>query len=346
MSERRSSSKKRIIQVVEDLLGETVRSIDTPGGSARASCRVILKDRTIIATKRPNFRRTHLEAAVLKALSARTRHVPTFLGLQDDVLLQSDVGGRRLSQLAWTADKEGQRVLARDALASILEIQSAARIALADVPVPPLGQSRDWVAAMVGATRNLEEHDRERVPMLNHDAAIDALRAAPVQFLKWDCRSGNAARDMRGRLCWFDFEYCGMRHGAEDIAWLIGDESWPVPATEMFTLLESMLPDHDVGDVDDYLSYLGLYTTFHILQRLDLIQRETEKRGYRSRAKIIERDDVGRHPDFAAALCRNGMACAELHPLTAPLRRGFKRAAARYAAEAEKLARAGRRRSA
>ena len=45
-----------------------------------------------------------------------------------------------------------------------------------------------------------------------------------THFVKWDCRAGNAAIGPDGCLRWFDFEYSGLRHGAEDFAWLIADE--------------------------------------------------------------------------------------------------------------------------
>lgn len=331
MTLRNADTRARMVKVVSELLGEPVRSLDMPGGDARSSARVILKDRTVIATKRANFRRTHLEAAVLSALSPHCAHVPRFLGLKDNVLVQSDVGGQRLSELIWAADPVVQKRLAEQAIVAILEIHAASREALKDVPVPPLGATEAWVNSLVASSDILESYDAERVPTLDRDAVAAALTQAPRQFLKWDCRAGNAAQDTSGTLCWFDFEYCGMRHGAEDLAWLIADESWPLSAADMFEIVAHALPQYGVTDVAGYLDYLALYTTFHSLQRLTLIEGEVSRRGWRSKSRIIARDDVGRHPEFAAHLCETGMFCAEWHPLAQPLRRGFKRAARAYA---------------
>lgn len=317
MSRSKQDKKSRIKTTVEKILGEPVQDIQMPGGEGRASCRVVLRDRTVIATSRPNFRRTHLEAAVLRALSPACPNVPKFLGLQDNVLVQSDVGGKRLSQTIRATEVSDQAEQAVKAVSAILAIQHSARDALRDVPVPPLGQGPEWVAAHVSSIDVLS--DFGTLEAIDRDEAARRLTVPSEQFLKWDCRSGNAALAADGTLCWFDFEYCGKRHGAEDIAWLIGDESWPIDAQTMFDIVETLLPAYGIKHPQAFMDYLALYTTFHAAQRLQLIVSETQRRGWRSKTKIIERDDVGRHPEFARNICAIGAFCADRSPLTRPL---------------------------
>ena len=314
--------------VVQQVLGETVHDIEMPGGETRASCRVILKDGSVIATRRPNFRRTHLEAAVLEALSPVCPHVPKFLGLQDNILLQSDVGGQRLSQTIRTADPTEQARQAVGAVSAILSIHETSRTALRDVPVPPLGMTPDWAHSLADSVQVLGQMG-QKLPF-DADECAAALATEPKQFLKWDCRSGNAAIDASGTFCWFDFEYCGMRHGAEDFAWLIADESFPINPEAMFSILEQLLPAFDIYETKAFLNYLALYTTFHATQRLSLILSEAQRRGWRSKSQIVQRDDVGRHPEFAAHICRVGAFCASQHPLTRRLKPAFENCANQF----------------
>lgn len=330
MSEIKNARISQIRNAVEGMLNERVLDIETPGGSARASCRIVLKDRTVIATKRPNFRRTHLEALVLKKLSPICSHVPEFLGLQGNILVQSDVGGHRLSQTIHAAKSAERLDLAADAVKSIFNIHIASRTALADVKLPPLGMSDTWMSAFFDGAEILDDYSDGVSERINYVAIADVLRTPPQQFVKWDCRSGNAAVNRDKKMCWFDFEYCGMRHGAEDLAWLVADESWPVFPEDMFNIISDLLPNQAFGKKERYLNYLALYTTFHALQRLALVFSETNRRGWRSKERIIERDDVGRNPEFGANICIVGAYCADRSALTKPLVQPFLRAAQHF----------------
>tara|TARA_R110002094_G_scaffold120569_5_gene115421 strand:- start:416 stop:1447 length:1032 start_codon:yes stop_codon:yes gene_type:complete len=328
------AKNKRLAQIwrsVEQMLDEPVLDIKTPGGSARASCRVVLRDRTVIATSRPNFRRTHVEARVLKNLSAICPHVPKFIALQDNVLLQSDVGGKRLSETVHATNPGRRKDLAADAVDAIFRIHQASRTALDGVTLPPLGNSDTWISALVEGAEVLDQYGETVSDRLDTGALAEALQAEPRQFVKWDCRSGNAAVNPANQLCWFDFEYCGRRHGAEDLAWLIGDESWPVFPEDMFEIVKDNFPKSGFGPLEGYMDYLALYTTFHALKRLELVLDETKRRGWRTKARIIERDDVGRNPEFGANICIVGAYCADRSALTKPLVNPFLRAASHFA---------------
>ena len=91
------------------------------------SLRLTFKDRTVIATQRKNFRRTHLEAIVLEQLSKSCDDVPSYYGMLDGVMFQSDLGDNQLVRLVHEVDSEDYLDLAAEACASIFRIQNAAR---------------------------------------------------------------------------------------------------------------------------------------------------------------------------------------------------------------------------
>lgn len=309
-----------------------VREITAPGGSSRASIRLHFEDKTVIASHRPNFRRTHLEAFILQRLQPHCDDLPICYGVAGDIMFQSDVGARRLNQEIHAHGRVEQLSLAEEAVQAIFRIHAAARRTDLHEKLPHLGNNPDWLRNFVDGvdvfTPLLETGVPESYP---REALADYLDQPKRQFVKWDCRSGNAALDEDDRLRWFDFEYAGLRHGAEDLAWLLGDESWPLDGQAMLEIVEEAF-DPDCGhDFDDYLAYLAIYTTLHCVQRLTLILREVQRRGWRAQETIVERDDVGRHPVFAAHLCRVGAFFAERQPATAMLIPCFEAAEARFA---------------
>lgn len=313
----------RIVQAAEDFFGEEVERVSAPGGEGRASYRLHFEDRDIIATLRPNFRRTHLEAHVLRELSAHSQDLPRVLGVDGEILFQSDVGRRRLNQLAARSAPDRQLELAAEAVAAIFRIHSAARKTGLNGMMPHLGANDAWIANFVNAVDALQPYSQGIPEEFDRAAVSEAVRQPGRQFIKWDCRSGNAAIGPDDRLRWFDFEYSGLRHGAEDFAWLIGDEAWPVAPDQM---ADVMIDAFDPGcghAIADYLEYMSLYTALHCVQRFKLIVKEARKRGWLSKQKVLKYDDAGVHPDFAVQICRTGRYYAAQSRLTAPLARNF-----------------------
>jgi hypothetical protein len=313
------------------LFGDRLTHLSTPGGSYRASYRVHLGEMTAIASCRDDFRRTRIEAFALRKLGPVCDAMPTCLGLKDDVLFQSDVGQRRLNVAMFEADAPERLETADKAVRALFSMHRAARTAEMHKYMPPLGSTKPWVTRMVNAVRKLEKQGAKIGKGFNRFAVFDALSVVPAQFVKWDCRSGNAALDSNGTLRWFDFEYCGLRHGAEDFAWLIADESWPLDPQTMLDMVRDGF-DPDIAEPrDTWLEYLSLYTVFHALQRLQLMQSEVAKRGWKTKRKVIARDDVGLHPDFAIQLCHVAMFFADRSAVTAPLVPMFEEVAAELA---------------
>lgn len=322
-SKKKPSTRDRIIECAEQHFGTRVVKVDAPGGSRRSSFRLQLKDRQIIGTLRPNFRRTHLEAHVLGQIGQYCDDLPECLGVVGHIMFQSDVGERRLNVEIARVKGEDRTALAAESVAAIFRIQSAARKTNLNEMAPHLGNHPEWVTHFVDAIDFLQDLGGGISKKFDRRAAYERVATEPRQFVKWDCRSGNAALDTKGKLRWFDFEYCGLRHGAEDLAWLIGDESWPLRAQDMVDIvIDAFDPDCGIP-IEDYLDFLSVYVTFHCVQRLKMIVEDSEDDGWLSKEYIRKYDKAGVNPEFAAQLCRVGAYFAAQSPITAPLSRNF-----------------------
>jgi hypothetical protein len=326
----KTSRLSRIVDAAETLFSEKVVKTSAPGGDGRSSFRIELENSVVIGTLRPNFRRTHLEAHVLNTLADYSDDQPRCLGVMGDIMFQTDVGTRRLNVEITDKPLRRQVDLADDAVAGIYRIQAAARQSNLNAMMPHLGNNESWVSGLINSTKELETFGPGISPSFDRNAARARVEAGSLQFVKWDCRAGNAALDKHGKMRWFDFEYAGLRHGAEDLAWLIADESWPVDPDLMLQIVVDNF-DHDNGyELNDYLDFLAVYTTLHCVQRLKLIQREAQKHGWKSKRKVLKYDDAGVHPEFAAQLCAVGAYFADRSSITAPLARNFEAAQKTY----------------
>ena len=322
-AKKKTTRRDRIVASAARQFGTTDISVSTPGGEGRASYRLALPGRSVIATLRPNFRRTHLEAFVLRSLRPHCADTPECLAVDGEIMFQSDVGGERLNVAIATADPAKRRDLAHEAVAAIFRIQAAGRAAGLNGALPHLGQNRDWVENLIFAVDALAEFSEGRGAALDKAALCAAIDYPGRQFVKWDCRSGNAAIGEDRRLRWFDFEYSGVRHGAEDLAWLLGDEAWPVAPDVMLDIIKDCYDPATGIPFDEYDRYLSLYTTFHCVQRLKLIVKEARSRGWQSKRRVRKYDDAGVHPEFAMQICEVGQFFAARNTLTAPIARDF-----------------------
>ena len=245
------------------------------------------------------------------------------MGVDGEILFQSDVGARRLNLVIVNRIGQDRIDLAAEAVASIYRFQNAARQTDLDRIMPHLGTNHDWIENFVAAVDALQPFSEPVEAAFDRDAVKQFVDRPGTQFVKWDCRSGNAAIAGDDRLRWFDLEYSGMRHGAEDFTWLIGDEAWPVAPETMLDIMNDAF-DPDTGlDRGPYMEYLSVYVTLHCVQRFKLIVKEAQKRGWLSKEKVRKYDDAGVHPDFAAQLCNVGRFYADQSALTAPLAGNF-----------------------
>lgn len=322
----KSSNQKRLAKLVacaEAHFGETVKHSSAPGGEGRASWRLNMESRSVIATLRPNFRRTHLEAFALTHIYPHCQDIPECLGVVGEIMFQSDVGGKRLNEEIVKLSRTRRADVAHEAIASIFRIQSAAHKAGLHQSMPHLGVNHDWIENMVDAVEALEPFSAGRSMSADRQALAEKIACPATQFVKWDCRSGNAAIGEDDRLRWFDFEYSGIRHGSEDVAWLLGDEAWPIAPATMLDIVISAFDANGQHDLDDYLDYLSVYLTLHCVQRFKLILKEVHKRGWLSKTRVRKYDDAGVHPEFAAQICRVGAYFGARSSLTEPVGRDF-----------------------
>jgi hypothetical protein len=189
--------------------------------------------------------------------------------------------------------------------------------------MPHLGVNADWIENLVEAISALEPYSAGRSMSVDRSALAGQITCPATQFVKWDCRSGNAAVGDDDRLRWFDFEYAGVRHGAEDVAWLLGDEAWPLAPDAMLEIVIAAFDSNGQHKLEPYLDYLAVYLTLHCVQRFKLILKEVYKRGWLSKTRVRKYDDAGVHPEFAAQICKVGAFFAARSPLTAPIGRDF-----------------------
>ena len=322
----------RILRAAEAHFRAPVQRVTAPGGEGRASYRLHFENLDVIATLRPNFRRTHLEGFVLSTLADHCDDAPKNLGIVGEIMFQSDVGDRRLNVEIMNHEPDRQTLLAAEAVDCIFRIHAAARQTDLHTMLPHLGNNAQWVENFVFAVDAMQSYAGGIDRKFDRDAVCEVIAQPGVQFIKWDCRSGNAAISDDGQLRWFDFEYCGLRHGAEDFAWLVGDEAWPLSPELMEEIIKDRFDPACGHEWQDYLDYLSIYLTFHCVQRFKLIVKESRKRGWLSKQRVRRFDDAGLHPDFAAQVCEVARYFAAKTRLTAPLVRNFEAARDAFAA--------------
>ena len=150
----------------------------------------------------------------------------------------------------------------------------------------------------------------------DYQSLAEFVVAQPRNFVKWNTRPGYAVVCNDGFLRWHGFELSGVRHGAEDLAWFIGDETWPLNPQQMIEVVSDTF-DSDCGNtLDDYLEYLSVYTTLHCVQRLKSILREVQNNGWRDLQNARRKDQPGVDPNFALQLCKVGAFFADRSKLT------------------------------
>lgn len=201
-------------------------------------------------------------------------------------------------------------------MAAIFRIRSAARRIGYGDDLPMIAAQPRWTAKLVDAVDKVAAALDIKAPHIDRPAICEAITHPPTQFIRWDCRSGNAAIDETGKLRWFDFEYSSKRHGAEDIAWLIADEVWPVSPEAMFDIVGSEFDPGCGHPRAAYMDFLALFATFQAIQRVRVVMSEVDRRGWSTQARASRYDKVGTHPLLGFRIAMIAAYCADRHPLT------------------------------
>lgn len=322
-TERRSERKKTgLAEKCSRLLGETVESMEYPGGRKRRSIRLILASgECVVASTRPKLSRARKERMVLRKLHAEGAHVPRLLASdREHLLIQENIPGPRLSEAMHRRDAGSIAGALNAALTSLADTQRAGSALGLDTRLETLGRSFDWLVGLLNRPAVVGNHLGVKARRPNLKALEELLAIRKPRFVKWDARPGNAILKSDGTVAWFDWEHCGARNRLDDVAWLLCDEHVPE-----LPLVESELIDrhlHRFADdlsADEAAQYLSAYGVFHISVRIGLICKYKLRDGWWDHDYCVKRDKVGISWENMRRLCERGERWAKRNPYTESL---------------------------
>ena len=306
--------------LVLNLTGSPIHTLTAPGGGGRKSVRALLEDgRSVIVTRRETPARSETEAALLQVLSSEGAPVPAVIGFRDGLLVQQDVGRRRLSFAMASADADQKAALARSALTSL----QACRAAMDRRPdilskLPGLGTRPGWAEDFVSQPFFLSGDLGIAMPDVDANALAMSLAHDPLVFTRWDARLANAAVQPDGSVTWFDWDLFGRRAGVEDLGWAIADEYWRLNPSTTTALLSEVMPDADAR---------GLALRMAVLvaaNRLKRITARIDANGWADADDALRLDRIGAVPEVVRDLCARMPQIAASDPLTAGFEDWFK----------------------
>lgn len=307
----------------ETTFGQPPETIEPIPGADGASFRLSFPERTVVASLRADAMSARREADLLNRLSAVSDDVPKSLGVDGAVLFQSDVGARLLSQAVLQSGGAQRQALAEEAVASLLRMQRAAEAARLDDSPLPVQFPALTIPALRANLNTLGPYSDARYLSVEPEDLLDAFRRQPLQFSKGDARAARAALDADGKLRWFGFARAGLRHGAQDLAALIADETWPFAPDEMEGIVRAALDADEEGAGGDAMAELSICVTLQCLRRFALLVAAAQARGWLSRTRILATADIGLHPGFMAHLCRVGAHFGAQNAVTDPIAEDF-----------------------
>ena len=305
-----------VAEAVRVVFGQEAQQISVPGGTERASLRVQLSDRSVIATRRPAGRAQRMETRLLQTLAGQGAPVPDYLGHHDGVMFQSDLGKFRLSEAMLRSNAEQRQLLTARTFESMWRIKVAARVSGLTDGLRPAGTKDDWLTKFVNFPQKaawlFPEIPR---PKLDKNALRDSLRVTPDTFVNWDARLGNAVVSASAQVSWFDWEFYGQRGGVEDFAFLLADEFFPLPPRLSLPIFRAACPK-------EYLPLEPLMIRFAALRatrRVMLIRQRWETQGAEPLADLLRTDQAGYTPETVKNLCKHGAMYAGRDKLVKPL---------------------------
>ena len=305
MAKQRSTFPLRASRAAWSACGVRVQHTSYPGGKSRDSIRLHLGDgRTIIATRRHDKERADREVEVLKGLHRAGAPVPQILAYDGDILLQQDIGERRLSQAVFEAEPQAVAEILNRALESLAVLQHAGMSSQIVAQLPVLGGDAAWIKDVVETPLRLARFFDLAEPVVDWTALAEAITMHTPSFVKWDARLGNAAFAPDGRIYWFDFEHCGARNALDDVGWMLGDEYLPdIPEIEERIFADRLMEFRRAGDARPPEVYLANFGTLHIATRLAVMLSRHNEVGWVDANDAVARDKIGacRHLAIAVA---------------------------------------------
>ena len=306
---------------LEALSGRKVATLSRPGGKDRAVIRVRFTEGPgWILSQRPASGAAARERTVLTALARIPgTPAPQLVGQLGQWTIVSDLGQTKLSvRLQHSAHSDRWPMIDR-ALRGMLEVQDAANRSGVALHLPRIDMTSEAIAhAARGPTRTRKLFGLPG-PVPDTDALEAALAVARPKFVKWDARAANIVVAEDGALGFIDFELSGLRHGCEDLAWLLCDETLPIDLAPHLDAINTVIRDYRAAAPEAYLRSFTIYAALQAGVRLRVIRNELRKKAWTPLREILTSDRVGAHPDLAERLARNGAAFADLQPETRPM---------------------------
>ncbi|MGB5245860.1 MAG: phosphotransferase [Woeseia sp.] len=322
-SKKRRALARELTGKCSELLGESIESLEYPGGRSRRSIRLVLKNgNTAIASVRPQRSRAATECSVLEELPVRGAPVPRLLASDGrNTLIQEDLGGIRLAQAMHGAEELQVERLLDNALTGLSQAQRAGSAAGFDERFETLGDRRDWLVGFLDRPAVIGRILDTPAPPPALQELEKLLAVRKPRFVKWDARPGNAMVRENGRVFWIDWEHCGTRNRLDDMAWVLGDEHVPdCPLVEERLIKKHIARFADDLSVEAAMQYLFAYGVFHMTVRLGLIGKYRMTKGeWWDHDYCVERDKVGVTLTCLERICTRAARWAQRNPHTEPL---------------------------
>ncbi len=302
----RREERKLFIERCEGLLGQKAVDVSFPGGKSRDSIRLRLADgTTVIGTRRSSGNRGLLERRVLSELSVLGAPVPAILARDRDIIIQQDVGTRRLTEVLDGLSPIQTLAWLDRGLESLRAIYQAADQCRWTADVATIGLDRPWRQEFAETPLRLARHFGLPEPQINIESIAKRLRPKRHGLVKWDARPGNAIVADDDTVYWIDWEHCGRRSRIDDAAWLIADEYvtdlGDFENAALNTWVEQLV---GANKASESLEYLAIFGTMHMGIRLGLILSHKGDGPWWSHEHCLAGDKIGITREAAVRTCR------------------------------------------
>lgn len=305
---------REIAALSQELFGVKPQRIAFPGGKSRSAYLVDAGGRRSVFARRGKRGDATLEANMLRLLEPRP-DTPRLIAHSDPWTVQEFVEGTRLPIHLDECETMTQRERAVDLCLSSLADIHAHMVLRRDVDfLPAIGSSRDWIRTRVSAAHRLSRDCGLAEPIVDRDWLVDLMDNPRNTFIKYDARPGNALID-GDRVCWFDWEDCGLGQPVEDLASLLCDEWTSLDASAEQRMVEKHLGAfRGPMSCDEAYHYLLVYGVMHVATRLRMALKYRLRDGdWWDRTMCLAEDKVGNTAEEIGRLTERGTRWAQRH---------------------------------
>ena len=313
---------RSLISWCEKSSGKSVVDVSYPGGVDRASFRCELNDGSaVIVTRRENQHRALLEERVLSALGQGGAPVPQVLDFNGLVLLQSDEGKTKLSDVLLNCDSRcPQSDVIALAASSLLQVHEVAADLELSKCVPLLGCDPRWVRALIDRPSVIGSFMDVPSPVPDLEGMFQLLCVVEPGFVKWDSRPANAVVSDTGKMSWVDWEHAGSRNPIDDLVHLVCDENVSLDEQADLEILTEFAPRYsNLLSPEEAIEYCLVTGVLHFGVRLGLVLDEYDQYGWGDADRCARNDKIGSSKEQALLLCRRASHWASATPMTSTL---------------------------